>query len=73
MYPEEFEYIVGPTGFAMSREGVDTRYEPGARVWLRNAPLGADLGPTGRSRRYETKVSAAGSEPVIRRERKRRG
>jgi hypothetical protein len=64
MYPEEHEYIVGPTGFTMSREGADYFYEPGSRVWLARAPLAADLKPTGQRRRYETKVERAG-EPVV--------
>jgi hypothetical protein len=81
MYPEEREYVVGPTGFSMSREGADFRYEPGARVWLVRAPLTADLIPTGERRRYETKVERAGfpvvsavssaGEPVLKRPRGR--
>jgi len=70
MYPEEREYRVGSSGFTMSRGGADVRFEPGALVWLRSVPQGADLSPTGQGRRYETKVSAAG-EPVFRIERTR--
>jgi hypothetical protein len=55
MYPEEREYLVGPSGFSQTLDGADVRYEPGARVWLRAVPQGADLSPTGAVRRYETK------------------
>lgn len=57
MFPEEREYRVGPSGFVLTApEGHTVRYEPGARVWLRAVPKGADLQPTGERRRYETKV-----------------
>jgi len=71
MYPEEREYRVGPSGLVVNRAGANVRFEPGALVWLRLVPAGADLSPTGQRRRYETKVSAAG-EPVLRLERKGR-
>jgi hypothetical protein len=53
--PEEREYVVGPAGFKRRKDRVIIRYEPGARVWLRAVPPGADLSPTGAVRRYETK------------------
>jgi hypothetical protein len=81
VYPEEVEYVVGPQGFTMTREGADYHYEPGSRVWLVRAPLAADLKPTGQRRRYETKVERAGfpvvsavsptGEPVLKRPRGR--
>lgn len=61
MLPEEREYRVGPRGFRTRNEPkgdepyVDVSYEPGALVWLRKVPAGADLEPTGNRRGYETK------------------
>ena len=55
MLPDEHEYRVGPRGYVTERDGATVRYEPGSLVWLRKAPVGADLVPTGKSRKYETK------------------
>ena len=76
VYPEgEQEYEVGLSGFVHTApDGSTRRYPPHSFVWLTNMPAGTDLRPTGRRRRYETKIeeSQESKERVVEHGRRRR-